>query len=257
MGTLAKGRLVHSAPRVKEWRKRVAWRWRRMARRSNLDGMARRINLDGVPVTKAILSRPLGRVLLLVACALRSPHYPSNLGAEKPPRSPSHLLPDKESSYAPHISFPMWTHHASLPPAHLPNLTHRSSQHSSYLYIDEDTSMIPWTRPSQPPPTSFLLLPLRSSNYLCGHITYPTLNTYPTLISTCFLKDTSHISPTLLFSDSLLSAGAARRRGHQDAHDRPLHKAHDGYRCQAAPEPGGGRGVGRSCSGEWTWWHAG
>jgi len=55
MGTLAKGELAHAPPRVQEWRQQVAWRWRRMARRNNLEGMARRIKLDGVPVTKVLL----------------------------------------------------------------------------------------------------------------------------------------------------------------------------------------------------------
>jgi len=64
MGTLAKGQITNAPPRVQEWRKQVAWRWRRMARRTNLDGMARRIELDNVPVSK----------VLLVGGATRMPH---------------------------------------------------------------------------------------------------------------------------------------------------------------------------------------
>lgn len=91
MGTLAQGELANAPPRVQEWRKKVAWRWRRMARRNKLEGMARRISLDGVPVSKVLLvggatrmpvvGRFIKRMTGLTARPLLNPEEAVALGA--------------------------------------------------------------------------------------------------------------------------------------------------------------------------------
>mmetsp|Transcript_4520 Transcript_4520/g.7588 ORF Transcript_4520/g.7588 Transcript_4520/m.7588 type:complete len:717 (-) Transcript_4520:357-2507(-) len=52
IGTLAKGKLTVAPPRVQEWRRKVAWRWQRFARRRS-DEIQRFPN--GVPISKVLL----------------------------------------------------------------------------------------------------------------------------------------------------------------------------------------------------------
>ena len=54
MGTLVKGDLRKQRPRVQQWQRQVAWRWRRMAQRTGGGGGLNK-PLKGVPVTKVLL----------------------------------------------------------------------------------------------------------------------------------------------------------------------------------------------------------
>lgn len=55
MGTLAKGENRNAPPRVQQWRKQVAWRWRRMAQRVGADGRVASFPLGDVPISRVLL----------------------------------------------------------------------------------------------------------------------------------------------------------------------------------------------------------
>lgn len=53
MGTLAKGAISNAPSQVRAWQQQAAWRWQRLARKANLDGLQR--FPAGVPVSRVVL----------------------------------------------------------------------------------------------------------------------------------------------------------------------------------------------------------
>jgi len=54
MGSLVKGYITNSAPRIQKWRQKVAWRWRRLAQKRGLGTTFTQSGL-GVPIDKVLL----------------------------------------------------------------------------------------------------------------------------------------------------------------------------------------------------------
>jgi len=55
MGTLVKGGKASVAPRVQQWQRQVAWRWRRLAQRTSHPGLQPKAPTPGVPISRVLL----------------------------------------------------------------------------------------------------------------------------------------------------------------------------------------------------------